>query len=353
MQHHTLRMKFRNSITRGNSNFVAFGAIYRISRELTERYNQELQSTFTGGPPGKAFVRWGQPTPISPRKSVLITGVGRFGNSILQSLNALAISRTLGASRAFFHNFEAIQNQAVSLNRDISLGQMPLKGRPESLPPDVIWRTYALNGSAPLEDPCGADYRIVRSELSRLLLGNIKEAPVHNSDETLTVYLRSGDVFRHPVPSHYGQPPWAFYRKVLAHKPWSRVEIVTEGKGNPNLDPIWKWCSARQLEVSVVGSTLPEAIRTLSRSRNIVAARGTFVPAVVYLAGLRTNIYQFDDAGSALYCPKQVSLYRVIDTKEEYRDLVLTKNWQNTEAQIALMLNYPDDAVSEILDPPR
>ena len=342
------RERLKNFLTRGNSLFFSLGAVYVRSEKLGREIQRDLKDVLPSAPPGQAFTRWGLRVKSKSEKALLIAGVGRLGNSILQTLNTTILAQALGSTEAFYHRFDAVNNQPLSLSGNITLSKLPLLSSCKKSRPRLIWRTYALNSDAPLRPPRTAEFSTTRDTLSNALV-RARGLAAHNPTNCLTIYLRSGDVFSDRPEPHYGQPPWAFYERVLQFKAWSRVELVTEDMGNPTHEPIIEWCRKRAIPMDVLGSTLDEAVEAVLRSSNLVSARGTFVPSLLFLTDDDKNVFQFQDERNPLMDGGNLCLWRVTDGNGEYAASLLSRNWANTETQRSLMLAYPADSLSEIV----
>lgn len=343
--------KWRDLFTRGRRFFLAFGGVYRVSESLTAEIQSQLDAAIPGCPAGRAYERIGMRRAISP-PAVLVAGIGRLGNSIVQVLNSLAIARQLRSHHVYFHLFEAIGNASLNLTTTLRLEPLRLGRAIRARPPRVIWRTYAMTPFGVLQDPLDKGFRLAREELRRSLKVLQGPSVVAREDSVLTVYLRSGDIFAGPSEPDYGQPPWAFYKKVLEFKPWTRVELVTEDAGNPNYDPILRWCRERDIPVDVLGSSLNEAVGAILGASHLVSARGTFIPSLLFLTNDEKHVFQFHDEKSPLMGGANLSLWRVTDKGGGYVASVMARNWANTEAQRTLMLDYPADSLSEIVRMP-
>lgn len=344
-----LRVKiWRDFFTRGRNYFIAFGGVYRASKSMTEEMSQQLEASIPNCPAGQAYVRLGFDRRKNATKAVLITGIGRLGNSIVQVLNGFLIARKLSANKVYFHVFNAISNQSLMLSPTIALEQVRLVPSRGVNPPGIIWRTYAMTPSGVLDNPCGELYQDARNGLRKSL--GIRQSARNKStlDKQITIYLRSGDIFAGPSEPDYGQPPWAFYEKVLEYREWSAVELVAEDHGNPNHGLILKWCEQKGLKVTERGETLSDAIDAVVNSSNLVSARGTFVPSLVFLSEGPKNIFQFHDRANPLTCRKGLTILRVTDKSGDYISSVMSRNWVNSEAQRKLMVTYPIDSLSAV-----
>jgi hypothetical protein len=61
-------------------------------------------------------------------------------------------------------------------------------------------------------------------------------------DNTLTVHLRSGDIF---CPgdgnTNYVQPPVAYYEAIFRMKTWSKIIFITDRSNNDCMNPVWAY----------------------------------------------------------------------------------------------------------------
>lgn len=344
-----LRLKtWRDFLTRGSKYFIAFGGIYRVSANRTREISGQLEACIPNCPSGQAYVRLGVGSTGGGTRAILITGIGRLGNSIVQVLNGLLIAQELSANKVYFHVFNAISNRSLRLSPTIDLEQIRFIRDRRLRPPQIIWRTYAMAPFGVLADPCEANFQLTRTELRQSLgLAQTTQAKLPQ-DSQLTIYLRSGDIFAGPSEPDYGQPPWAFYEKVLEYREWSAVELVAEDHGNPNHGLILKWCEQRGLKVTERGETLPDAIDAVVNSSNLVSARGTFVPSLAFLSEGPKNIFQFHDPKNPLTCREDLTILQVTDKSGEYISSVMSRNWVNSAAQRRLMVSYPKESLSAV-----
>jgi hypothetical protein len=344
--------KWRDFLTRGSRFFIAFGGVYRVSESLTTQIQSRLDAAIPGCPSGRAYERIGALPASTASPELLISGIGRLGNSIVQVLNGLSIARQLGSNTVYFHLFDAIGNASLNLTPTLRLQPVRMVRRTLSRPPRVIWRTYAMTPFGVLQNPNDKVFQLAREELRRGLIVLQSPSFAPHKDGVLTIYLRSGDIFAGPSEPDYGQPPWAFYEKVLQFKPWTRVELVTEDDGNPNQEPILRWCRERDIPVDVIGARLEDAVQAVVRSSHLISARGTFVPSLLFLTDDDKEVFQFQDDKNPLMTRKNLTVWRVTDSDGHYVAAVMSRNWANTDAQRALMLDYPADSLSEIVRMP-
>lgn len=333
---------------RGENVFVAAGGIYVKSEQVSDVIAAQVAKSIQGPPSGSAFVRWG----IVPRNfenlSVLITGVGRLGNSIIQILNALLIAQSLKTNSVVYHRFEKVGNQTLLLDTGVTATQIKMLKSKETGKPKVIWRTYAMKPEGVLADPCTRNFRLARESLARSLGIETIQWRNANSAGALTIYLRSGDIFSPNPWKNYGQPPWSFYEKILLSKNWAEVRLVCEDAKTPVSALVLNWCQSRGLKITETGARLSDAITEVTKSTSLVSARGTFVPALLFLSQAKRNLYVFHEPPNPLVCLKNTTVFSVQDLLGEYVNALMSKNWKNTEKQRDLMVSYPPFNLSDV-----
>jgi len=335
------RKRWELFFTRGNRVFWAMGAPYIQSLQVSQRISDQIAERVPNPPSGEAFVRWGRKTGSTFRPALLLTGVGRLGNSVIQTLNAVYLARVLGTREVLYHRFDAIQNAKLDLGEGVSAQKLRSVIPRGITPPKIIWRTYAMGSEGLIADPCSSEFFEARLSLGQGI--DIENSPpkAMRSSKSLTIYLRGGDIFGSKPHPNYGQPPWAFYERVLSHKGWTEVRLVSEDSVSPVRQQIVDWCAERELTLIESGATLPDAVREISLATSLAMARGTFVPAILLLAPAERVLYIFDEPTQSLICQGHNTIYRVMDRDGAYVRSVLRNSWANTPEQRGLMVSYP------------
>lgn len=342
-----LRAVVRTQLMRRDSAFLALGAIYVRRPGLDKRIQSKLNDSFPGAPLGQAYVRWGLRRATEPRLGILIAGVGRLGNSVLQSLNVRSLGRVLHSGIAFYHRFDAVDNRPLQFGEEFSLQRLPVLGFRPKERPDIIWRTYALDGESPLDSPTSRSSHQVRDTLRQRILEQLEPLSTE-PPRTLTVYLRSGDVFCEEPEPHYGQPPWAFFERVLEFRSWTKVVVVSEDRLNPVHALIIEWCRKNEVTVEETGASLGEAIRVIMSASNLTSANGTFIPSLLFLSEGNKDVFCFQDSVNPLLERKGLTIWCVRDVEGGYIQSVMSRNWSNSPSQRKLMVEYPKAFLSEV-----
>lgn len=202
-----------------------------------------------------------------------------------------------------------------------------------------LYRDYGLGGRNS-EQMVSRAWLILR----QMLVPHVPK--VSAGSEHLTIHLRGGDVFGPRKPKAYGQPPLAFYSLVLLTREWSGVTIVCQDHANPVLEPLGNLCESMGLPYRIQNDSLDKDLTVLLAAENLVAGRGTFVPAVAGLSPFCKQVYYFHDKCNLVPHIRSLQTIRVVDAEGIYTKNVLANNWENSEMQRQLMITYPASALA-------
>lgn len=285
----------------------------------------------------------GQPGPAVPPATVSAVEVsteGGWGNRVLQLATAVQAAEALAAERVHVGASWFLRSDG-----EVRVGDLDLvHGRP--VDPDeagVLSGRFLYRATlGALLEARGSPYDAVRRLRSAV---DLHYGPPLD-DDALVIHLRAGDVFRPQAPNRrYGQPPLSYYLWVLEHHPWRSVHLVFEDLANPVIAPLIAAVRERDLALEVVQTDLRTSLELLLRARTLVASRGTLVPAVVGLSPQVRRIYTFEGAVipgfSAWEQMPGVTELQIVDERAEYRERILSDNWENTPDQRDLMVSYP------------
>ena len=319
-----------------NSRFLlAFSRLYQVAPGVTEEIRNEIASIWPDAVHGRALTRVGSRR--IERKAVLVSGLGRLGNSVIQVLNCAEIADAIGAKDVYYFRFDALGNRDVPIAGDKNLRRLPYLMKVMKGPPDVIWQTEGFFGLKTLFEPCSKSVQETSASLGAML--GI-EGTQESEQSVCTIHMRGGDVFGVKPHPRYGQPPWAYYQMVLESRNWTRVVLVTEDSRNPCVRRLVDWCASNSLPLEIVGRSLPQALQSISRARTLVSSVGTFLPAVLLLSGTRARIFYFGESLPALFCDSNHTFDVIRDVNGKYTEAVMSANWENSSEQRELMMSY-------------
>jgi len=330
---------------RSNRWFVVLGrTLYVFSRRNSLAYaTQVARESLSEGPQAFRVYR----SLLSPRSgpkhshrdadAILLPNLGRFGNAVREVVSAVVIANALKIGHVYLAG-----DNVFAKNSDVPspgihhtpsgptvwIGQVPKNS--EQFTRLILWTrpNYTLGS--------GSRTREWESTRAALALVAVKAPP-----RTLTIHIRGGDVFGNRDVRSYGQPPLAYYERVVDHHGPDHVHIVYQDEANPVVRALVALCEARDLPHTLQSGELKEDIQTLMGAHTLVAGRGTFIPAVVGLSPQIKKVYFFEDKFTLQPPRGGFEVVRVYDAVGDYRRSVLEGNWENTPEQRSLMVTYP------------
>jgi hypothetical protein len=273
------------------------------------------------------------------RPTPLISGLGRFGNSIIQLANAVGLALHIRAAQIVFFRSPILQSGGAGSPTGLSLRKHTLRPQIGLKAPTALWRSDFIEG---WPNPVALDDTVMRTFRDDVLPSlDVPEIEDYQSGEVLTVHLRSGDVYSDNPHPGYGQPPLSFYQAILGLERWSEVRLVSEDQESPCWKALVETCATQGIPLRQMGQSLDEALIEVASSANLVASRGTFIPAILFLFPKARRVFFFGPDFEPLDTGHALELIECKDVGEQYTQSNLAGNWNNTAAQRELMLNYP------------
>ena len=278
-------------------------------------------------------------------ESLVVTNLGRFANSIIQIVNAVELANILDIGHvylpeAWFLSAGTTKVHGISLVNDVVMhGKAP-----DSDEMQLCGSFFNRRNLFPLL-PAGSSAAVIGSVADALRI----EWGTPLSEDHLVVHIRSGDVFGAQPHTGYGQPPLAYYERLLESRAWSEISIVFENFANPVIEPFIHRCKESGVTTNVISGSLKEDLEYVLRARTLAFGRGTFGFVVAGLSRCLETMYCFDAVPVPLD-RRPVRTLQVWDEVGEYRDAVLSDNWGNTPQQRNMMLSYPVTAVSSVTE---
>ena len=176
--------------------------------------------------------------------------------------------------------------------------------------------------------------------LKKIFFLDIETEPILENE--LVIHVRSGDVFDdNDVHEKYGQPPLAFYKKVLSIEKPIRLHLVYENRQNPVIEQIVKHASVLCIPCLEHASRLEDDIAFLLKARVVAVGRGTFMPGITAISSNIERVYYFE-SGYDTWGKSDIDVIRVRDKKGDYIKEVL-RSWRNTKEQRELMVEYSEN----------
>lgn len=276
----------------------------------------------------------------SDEVALFLTDLGRFGNAVAKIHEHLLVSQSyhLGGlvidSRAIFPVYRNYLLTPV-LGTDKTTQAI----RSSETVPRNLRSNFLIRLTAPL-DPEVSDQMVQRAlRTTQVMFSDLRGTPIE--DNVLVVHFRAGDVFSRPNLLNYGQPPLTFYIRIIQSEGFTAVIAVAEDELNPCLNSLRSYCKSHGIKFQFQSGSFLEDVRVLTGARNLVAGRGSFVPAI---AGISTNLrrlHYFEDKCNTWNPRSDFLKIRYQDSCGEYRKSILSQGWKNQPEQHEMMLTYP------------
>jgi hypothetical protein len=270
----------------------------------------------------------------------LVLDLGRFGNALSRISKALSIAFDSGwhgliVPRASHHYaYRALISRQPLVQPEMLVSFGGDNWGPNKPPKFLVRRDFHYESLSPSNE----SKTRVRAILPRIFSEQVvaEETPAQ-----LTIHIRSGDIFFREGVSRWGQPPYAFYAKVLESRDWDQVVVVSQDDRSPVLSPLRQLCERLGLPVRFQSGNLAEDLTVLLGARNLIVGRGTFGPGVAILSQRLERLYFFEDRFNSPFLDPNLKYFRVLDREGGYKSQILGENWRNTESQQKLMVSYP------------
>lgn len=262
----------------------------------------------------------------------------RFGNALLQLADAYNIARQLGVRKIYHRGYSFLND--VALVDGIEF----VKGVPKVAENYLIGDFYQNNTLLNLCTDKLDRWEIVHAMTDHMSLN--LSAPEHEKQEAqdLYIHLRSGDIFKKTPPHRdYGQPPLAFYTKIIRSQPWTKVYLVFEDQFNPVIPALKSFLSESGIPCETHSGDIHQDIEVLLRAKNLVIARGTFIYPILCISKNIDQVFYFEIDEHSLWGLQNspIHFHRCIDLESTYRSTILVE-WKNDAEQNAMMIDYAE-----------
>jgi len=274
-------------------------------------------------------------------EAIEIIGDLRFGNSFISLVQALTVAQILGVNHvSCSHQSVKFSGRIgnIMVTKEAASTRNRLSGiffYPQLLNP-LLSRAAVTDW---WESPFASN-----PEVFALYGIELNQEPFGEDD--LVIHLRSGDVFKSKNPhTAYGQPPLAFYKKVVQHRDWRKVVLVYEDEANPVIRGLKGYLTSKKVPYVVSSEDPATDVNLCLRGRHLVMSVGTFLWPVVAASTNVESVYVFKrslpwDLKSPEFGTTRCKAFFVSDKVGLYRQLVLRK-WRGSRFQIWLLSWYP------------
>lgn len=276
---------------------------------------------------------------LSGKEALRISGFGRFGNSLRQILNALYIRERLEVKTLYIPKLWYIQNNLPFISivdeEECSLEKNN----------DIFTHDFFHISKLDLPFSRKFNYSEIYKKHKDIFVFK-KECDYKIMDTDLVIHFRSGDIFENNIHKGYGQPPFAFYRKLIEEKSWNIVYCVFENMSNPVIGKVTDYLSTNKIEYRCICSDLEGDISFLVNAVNLVVSPGTFTWAISIISENIKNIYYFHSLSDYDIYPKHLTYIGLFDKSQLYINSIMNNNWINSPEQIQMMIEYDINNIS-------
>ncbi|WP_244025367.1 coagulation factor 5 8 type domain-containing protein [Methylobacterium sp. J-048] len=289
------------------------------------------------------------------RKSRTLVGVstfqnGAFGNCLIQYIIALSVAKALNLKYVAVPKFD--RSKVIFLTERLTRDGITFLPPDEELPADgyflsgLFFDPTQFQRQVSLDAP--PDSRAIIQGMIRPLFNGLPATFPAKADDQLLIHIRSGDIFSTWVDPHYPQPPFAFYRMVidrlLGEGRIRSVKLVFENRLNPVIAEVEAYAGSLGLPVETQSESLVADVAALVNGRYLVFGLGTFGPAICHLSERVEQVFYFASNWPQIFrgIPSIDKVVEVRDIAERY---IKVGEWQNTDAQRRMMIDYPAEAL--------
>ncbi|MCJ2141134.1 discoidin domain-containing protein [Methylobacterium sp. E-066] len=276
---------------------------------------------------------------------------GAFGNCLIQYIIALSVAKALNLKYVAVPKFD--RSKVIFLTERLTRDGVTFLPPDEPLPTDgyflsgLFFDPTQFQRQVSLDEP--PDSRAIIQGMIRPLFNGLPATFPAKPDDQLLIHIRSGDIFSTWVDPHYPQPPFAFYRMVidrlLGEGRIRSVKLVFENRLNPVIAEVEAYASRLGLPVETQSESLIADVAALVNGRYLVFGLGTFGPGICHLSERVEQVFYFASNWPQIFrgIPTIDKVIEVRDLEERY---IKVGEWQNTDAQRRMMIDYPAEALA-------
>lgn len=272
---------------------------------------------------------------------------GRLGNHIFQLVHAIHCAQQLGVGEVLAPRNQGAPERVFTTpsgiridTRFASFRQPSKRALPLSFLRGLRPRSVASSRFFDLSHFPALGGDVDHAKIFR----DLRQARMWNNDlpslpsDHLVIHIRGGDIFVEDPNPYYGQPPLAYYERIISSRDWSEITVVSQDFRNPVVAALLQRLDDANLPHRFQSGTLEEDVSFLLRARTIAAGKGTFIPAIVGLSESIETVYVF---GELKRLRSDIVVKTVSDVPGTYWKAICQKNWSAADWQLEMMVDYP------------
>jgi hypothetical protein len=265
----------------------------------------------------------------------------RFGNALLQLADAYNIARHLGVSKIYHRGYSFLNDVAMVEGVEF------VKGVPRGSENYMIGDYYQNNDLLQICTDKLDRWQIMHTMAKHMTLAMAPNNTSEQEQQALYLHLRSGDIFKKTPPHRdYGQPPLAFYQKIIRSQPWTKVHLVFEDQLNPVIPALQDFLKTSGIAYQTHSGDIHHDVEVLLRAKHLVIARGTFIYPILCISQNIEQVFYFEVDEHSLWGLQKspIQFHKYVDVQGTYRSTILT-NWKNDVEQNQRMLEYSENSI--------
>lgn len=261
---------------------------------------------------------------------------------------ALAVAERLGIPEVLVRSLPEVPAGSDVLMNGVRLTRDPrLRPLEKGVHMEILAGDFFVKKRLPVIIE-GVDFETIGESLRSLITREPTKSLPH---DTLVVHVRSGDAFSHRPHGAMGQPPLAFYEKVMESEKPRKIHLVYENLANPVIPKIRNLAELRGIQCVASSGSFTEDLAILLSAKTLVTGGGTLADAIILLSPNIERWISFGINPRTFFEARTLdSVVSVFDTSGRYSNEILSGRWQNSSEQRELMLNFQacDLEISEL-----
>ena len=262
---------------------------------------------------------------------------GRLGNNIIQIINAITYAKLKQLDYVYLNSpHRSLSSRVINVSGSANTFSVKTSECKHK-------HTYYYTGDIP-ELQNSLYHRDTSYEIFHMYIKPIYiHSKIHNqahpdSDSTLYIHIRSGDIFSKAKPHKlYVQPPLSYYNHIITEMKPEHIILVSEDRLNPCINALLTKYTGMITHVCNPGDPKND-IAVLCRAKQIVFGMGTFSFPIMCMSGNLAKVWfpKYDnDVQGPISLPHLQTMYVSLP------GYMKPGEWENTPAQRKLMLEYP------------
>ena len=248
---------------------------------------------------------------LGQKRVKLSRWVGRFGNNVIQLVNAANYS---------IENEHYFESPIHELIKSFTINE------------HIRYSKYVI-GSFFDEFSCYSKIR--HKYIQQYIAPNLIHIPIYESldKNTLLIHIRSGDIFKSNPNSKYIQNPLSYFEKTI--RSYSNSIVLCEDFENPIIQKL-----SNNPKVKIQSLSLQHTIATMLAAQNICfSGYGTFGPVCAMLSKhiKKIHITNIVNLNNEWHFNDNIEIVHDTICLEKY---IPPNSWKNTQEQRKLMVDY-------------